>query len=163
MTTNWKPLYSSQIGQQTLGHWYQPRSHSPIPHTLAIVIWTVGHLLWGPILNRITSPWLWSSPFLVYTPLPASLSPRSQHTFQQSSQGLMPQRKRLYYSIYTLRKQCSLNIQHYTKRQVPLKTETGQWGDFHYSISSQTQPVCQKDRRQLSRRAGTITTDMSLK
>lgn len=53
-------------------------------------------------------------------------------------QGIMIQRKRLHCSSHILYKQSTLNIQRYSKRQVPLKIRTRQRVEFYYGISSQT-------------------------
>lgn len=60
--------------------------------------------------------------------------------FNKAQRGLWYKGRGCTVLSYSLHKQCSLNIQHYTKSQVPLKTRTGQWGDFH-NISSQIQSI----------------------
>lgn len=65
----------------------------------------------------------------------------------------MIQRKRLHCSSCIHHKQSQLNTQHYSKRQVPLKIRTSQWGEFYYDISSQTQSVRKTSRRCLEGQA----------
>lgn len=96
---------------------------------------------WRLTLNIVCSPWPQCS-FLLHLYFLSPFQPilwGLNKSLSACPREIMIQRKRLHYSSHTLHKQSSLNIQHYSKRQVPLKIRTSQQGEFYYDTSSQTQ------------------------
>lgn len=136
--------YQHRTWDPCLLTWAQ--SHPPSPETLAILTWTVGCLFWGLIQqNQISLVLVFLLSLFIFSVLFLACPLRSQHS--ACPKGIRTQRKRLYYLSHSLHKQSSLNIQHYIKRQVPLKITTSLWSDFYYDISSQTQTNSLSERQ----------------
>lgn len=137
-------IHQGRTREESTVHWLQPR---PCPPRLSMAPGTVGHLLPGPALNRITSPWSWHAPFWFMSHFLSAYPWGARMSFKEVHRGLCHKGRSWIIPPSTVHKQCSLNIQYYAKRQVSLKTRTGQWGDCHYGTSSQTQTNSLSERR----------------